>query len=325
LNGRAILYLQEGNLDKAVDLFVAATKADPSNPTPVVNLGDASVALGDAVNAIRYYDMALQIDPNNDHAAIQLAELHAAAGPQFADKAISYVDPILKREPKNYAAMAAMGRALGAKGQWLRAIDYLYDAAQGMPKDVPVRYSLGMALLNTAQYNAAADVFLDALDLNDSDPRLHLQLGIAYYMGKNPDLRPYASKEFQHCLDRNPAAGDKAIAYYHMALVQDDAGKLDDALKLYGNALKYDPKHVGALNNTGLILAQQGKFTDAIPYYQRALKVDPNFVPAQFNLGFAFLRTGKKQDAKTTWDKLMTLPDSDPFKTQAKQLLQGAN
>lgn len=323
LNGRGLLYLQAGNLDKAVDAFVAATKSDPTNPTPVLNLGDLAIRAGDSINAIRYYDLVLQIDPDNERANAMMGELHAVAG--LGDKAIAYAQRALAKNPKNYVAMSAMGKGHGAKGEWLRAVDYLYDAAKGMPGDATAQYALGIALLNTRQYRPAAESFLAALDIDDTDPKIHLQLGIAYYMTKDKQLVSWAQKEFNHVFERKPSPEDRASAYYHLALIEDDAGNSAKAIEIYGNALKHNARHVGAANNAGLLLAASGKFTEAIPYYQRSLKANPSFTAARFNLGYAYLQLGNKKEARAELLKLMTLPDDDPFKMQAKQLLNGTN
>src|SRR5207249_10972732 len=150
---------------------------------------------------------------------------------------------VLKRDPKNAEAKLALGQGLAAKGDWPKAAVALGEAAKGMPRSVSAHYALGLALLNVGRPKPAAEAFLEALDIDDSDPKLHLQLGIAYYLAREKALVPYARKEYQHCLDRHPSGEDGSLAWYHIALLADDAGKTDEAMADYQNALKLDPKN----------------------------------------------------------------------------------
>jgi len=324
LNGSAILRLQAGDLDGAVDLFVRAAKADPADPLPIDNLGDTALAVGDAQNAATYFEVARKVDPGDAHAAVALAELRVAEGPQQADDAIAMLKPVLASHPDDAAAKAAMGKALATKGRWSDAIGFLDDAAKAMPRDPAVHYALGIALMNAGRLPDAADAFLAALDVDDADPRLHLELGVVYYEMHDARLVSYASQEFHHTLDRNPAPADRASADYHLGLIEDDAGRLDKALGWYHEALKSDPNHVGALNDSGLILVRRGKPADAVPLYQRALAAQSDFSPARLNLAQAWLKLGRKEDALRELDKLASLPDGDPIKQRAASLRKDA-
>ena len=55
-----------------------------------------------------------------------------------------------------------------------------------------------------------------------------------------------------------------------------DLKKYDEALTWYDKVLEIDPKHVYALHNKGLALANLEKFEEAIVCYDRVLEIDPN-------------------------------------------------
>lgn len=323
LNGRAGIYLKDGDFERGVDAYVAAAKADPNNPEPVLNLGELSYSLGDGVNAIRYFDMALKIDPTNAHAAARMAELNTMAG--FPDKGAAIAESALERNPKDVDLMFAAGKAYSAKGRYLRAVDLLYDAAQLRPDDAELKYNLAFNLQSSQQLEAAADAYLEALKIDDTQARYHLQLGVTYYQMKKPKLVPLAEAEFQHAMVRNPTPSEKALASFNLAVIADDAGKPDDAMELYKAALAANPQMVEAANNVGLLYAKQSRWQESIPWYQKVLKIQPDYSPARLNLGFALIKMGDAKAGRAELQKLATLPDGDPVKAQAKQILTGKN
>ena len=64
-----------------------------------------------------------------------------------------------------------------------------------------------------------------------------------------------------------------------------DAGNLGDARKLFGQALRRNPKMVNAQYNLGLIAERQGDFRQAQAAYEAALEIDSRHRPTILNLG----------------------------------------
>lgn len=326
LNSRALCYLKTGDAERAVELFIKAAEADPTNPTPIANLGDAAKLVGDLKNAVKYYELALNVKPDLERALVALAEIHADAGD--GDKAMTYAMSAVKAAPQSWEARGALGKAYAAKRDWFKAIDSLYPASRAMPKNIAIAYALGVSLMNTRQWRPAIETFLGAIEQagGEGDPRLHLQLGVCYYMLGQGDVESFvlARNEFQHTLERNPTPVDRASALYHLALILDDEKKYDQAIEGYRKVLAIDAGHTGANNNVGLLLMRRAEHAKAIPFFQAALKTSPGFPATQLNLGTCYLMTGRKKEGRAVLEKLVrTLPDKDPFKEQAKQLLAG--
>lgn len=322
LNSRALCHLKTNEIEKAVELFLRSAEADPSNPTPITNLGDAAKLVGDLANAKKYYELALDAKADHERALVALAEIHADAGE--GKKAFAYAQTAVKAHPQSWAARGALGKAYAANREWYKAIDSLYPASRAMPKNVAIAYALGVSLMNTRQFGPAIETFLGALEQveGEGDPKLHLQLGVSYYMLGDPQHLPLAKTEFEHTLERNPAPADKASALYHLALMLDDAEKFPEALEGYRKVIAIDPVHTGANNNVGLILMKRGEHGKAIPFFQSSLKGSPGFPPAQFNLGVCLLQTGREKDGRAELEKLVkALPEEDPFREQATQIL----
>jgi tetratricopeptide (TPR) repeat protein len=83
---------------------------------------------------------------------------------------------------------------------------------------------------------------------------------------------------------------DRASEAVQAGLVAQRAGNLDEAARLYREALGFNPQDKLAYYNLGLIDQLQGRPRDAETNYRLALTIDSDFSSALFNL--AILRTG---------------------------------
>ena len=74
------------------------------------------------------------------------------------------------------------------------------------------------------------------------------------------------------------------------------SGNVDGALSELDQALKYDPKHAGALMNIGIIELQAKKDVPAaVASWQKLLKLNPNFPQkAQVEQMIAMAKQGNK-------------------------------
>jgi tetratricopeptide (TPR) repeat protein len=146
---------------------------------------------------------------------------------------------------------------------------------------------------------------------------------------------------FRHALD---VTRDNWLAHCNLARASERAGRIEDAISHYGQAVKIRPEfpeaHVSlgvalwqvgrvqeavehfeqalrlkpddaaAHNNLGLVLCQAGEVQKGIGHYEQALRIDPNYVEAEYNSGSALLQEGKFEDAISHYERVLRLkPD----------------
>src|SRR5882672_998381 len=85
----------------------------------------------------------------------------------------------------------------------------------------------------------------------------------------------------------NSAAVGAALAVIASQLEQ--AGKIDEAVRKYRDALAADPTIGDAANNLGNLLRNQGRVDEAIIYFERAIRLDPRGAIYHNNLGNVYL------------------------------------
>jgi tetratricopeptide (TPR) repeat protein len=73
---------------------------------------------------------------------------------------------------------------------------------------------------------------------------------------------------------------------------------IDEAIRLYNEAIKLDPAYVLAYNNLGCALILTGDEYEAIATLQKAVKREPHFLEAHNNLGVAFWYNKRPDEAR---------------------------
>ena len=83
----------------------------------------------------------------------------------------------------------------------------------------------------------------------------------------------------------------------NLGLALTAAGRLEEAISRYEEALRLQPDFPEAHTNLGIALAQQGASREAKRHYVNALRLDPTFVKAHINFGNLLIREGNTTEA----------------------------
>jgi tetratricopeptide (TPR) repeat protein len=114
---------------------------------------------------------------------------------------------------------------------------------------------------------------------------------------------PEAAAEFQIALRLNPNSqivhtnlqnlqtemrADTAEQHYAKGVDLSNAGRPQDAVAEFEQALRFRPDYSEAQNNLGVALTQiPGRASEALAHFEAAVKLNPNYPDAHFNLGVA--------------------------------------
>jgi len=89
------------------------------------------------------------------------------------------------------------------------------------------------------------------------------------------------------------------------------AGRTNEAISHYSEALRLRPDYVEAQNNLGLALASRGRAAEAVKHYAEALRLNPNDADLHNNLGNALASLGRFDDAISHYSQALSLNPSD--------------
>jgi tetratricopeptide (TPR) repeat protein len=102
------------------------------------------------------------------------------------------------------------------------------------------------------------------------------------------------------------SAFDRAWAAYK-------AGRLEEAERLYRDAVREDPASVGAHYELGMVLKDLNKLDDAERELLEAVQLDANFAQAHSELGALYLARDQLSQARKSLERAVRLDDKDPL------------
>ena len=99
--------------------------------------------------------------------------------------------------------------------------------------------------------------------------------------------------------------------------LQMDAGRFDDAIRWYREALAINPALPDVASDLAACLMSTGRASEALAELDKALARDPAHRLALYNRGIALVQLGRAPEAADTWQELLKLHPDDP---QAERL-----
>jgi tetratricopeptide (TPR) repeat protein len=252
----ALLYIQNGENEKAVATLHKLLEQDADNPNLLAALAEAltdlkqydealkycdgvikqapratlgynlrariKVMKDDIPGAIKDLDEALGINANDLQALLMRSNLHASQG--HDEQAKADVDRLLKQAPDLPQAILLRSMIAAGKKRWGDAINDL------------------QVLLQTDPTNAEYRIRLAGYYVGDSRPRKAIEL-LTQVLDAVRDENDPEQKETK--ADALRARGDALLS----------VGKHAEAVKDYDEAMKIDPNDTGVLNNLAWVLA----------------------------------------------------------------------
>ena len=162
LNNLGVAYMNQQRMDKAVEEFDAAIKADPSLATAQLNKGIALLNLQKLAEAKLALDDAAAKEPNNPRVWYNLGLLHRG------------------------------------EGKTQEAIDDFQRVVKLDPKDPDAHYFLGTFYTQLQQYDKAIAQFQEALKLNPVHASAEFGLARAYQRSGNTEAAHHHLQIFEH-------------------------------------------------------------------------------------------------------------------------------
>lgn len=141
----AMLYQEQGKIDKGHQVFEKANKDYPDNPKVT-------------------YEYSMFLDKIGD-----------------VDGALVKMEEVLRREPDNPFALNYVGYMLAEKGEKLeKALEYIEKAVSIKPEDGFIRDSLGWVYYKLGDFDKAIAELEKASEIVPDDPTIHEHLGDVY-------------------------------------------------------------------------------------------------------------------------------------------------
>jgi tetratricopeptide (TPR) repeat protein len=102
-----------------------------------------------------------------------------------------------------------------------------------------------------------------------------------------------------------------------------DAGRWDDAIRWYREALALDASLTDVATDLGVCLLNAGRPEQALGEIQKALARDPAHRLALYNRVVALLQLGRAKDAEEAWQELQRRHPDDPRLARLRERIDG--
>jgi tetratricopeptide (TPR) repeat protein len=307
---------------------------------------------GNAGKATTSYEAALQANPQNVAAMVNLARLYAQPDPQ---KALNLAKAAYNLTPNDPLVCQTLGRLAFATGDYKWSSSLLQLAVQAQPQNPDVMYDLGLALYSVgkvpeartavqsalqsgatfSQTNAARQ-FLAMTDLADNPAQaLAAQPQVAAILKATPDYVPAlmasatiaqrkpdlaaAGQIYEGVLKHYPdfAPAQRQLAILYIKDPNNDAKAYPFAVKAH-DAFPNDPDIAKVL---GMIVYRQGDYVRAVNLLQASARQKSGDAETMYYLGMAQYQLKNHAESKTALLRAVDLNLSGTLAAEAKRVL----
>lgn len=286
----AILYIKQGQTDKAIALMEDACRRNPRSVEACLYLAQIYQALNKSAEAIKAAQRAIRIEPANSKSYVQLAYLYLAVRDE--PRAIAVLEEARKKVADKLPVLRLMGDLYAQKivdalvipsPNAARAIAYYEEAAGLPPDDASLQYQerLGDLYLLNRQMDKALASFQNLTARLPDTIQLQKKLAMCYIaldrkekavevlqlvVGREPDnsqVQFYLGELYETLENTN-----KAVASFRSA-VDTIPSTAAPYLKLASYYMKAEPAKAGQTLQTGLQrFPQDKKLLEMVIQYQ---------------------------------------------------------
>jgi Tfp pilus assembly protein PilF len=248
--------------------------ADKRQSIEHLNRGVDLTTKQSTAEATKEFELALQLDPQNERAAYSLGQLLA-----------QQADGKCRQAPGSKECLDLNDKSANA----------FELAVKNNDKDAMYVYRLGEAQLGANKLDAARVSLEKAISLNKRLFKAHWLLGKIHEAQARPKD---AATEWSEAARLNPGFGKAFISLGKLYYTWD---KYEEAQKVLsqGAQTARDPEDRGAINYAlGMTYDAQQQYDKAIAAYLESLKEDPASIDTKLQLGFSYADKGDKVNGK---------------------------
>ena len=261
-NDLGVICQQDGDLQHARHHHETALRLQPKNQLFRKNLADfLNIACGETEEAMKLYVSILDSNPRDIETLTAISGICAAAGQ--LDEACAFLEAILRIEPWNSEARETLSHHRDKeKAEPTQTIPH-YRTADEM-------HAQAVQLVSDNHVSEAHSLLEE---LAHSHPRHALcqnDLGVLRHRLGDPQGARYA---YERAVELQPDNINfrKNLADLYFA----ELGMADDAISIYLDLFRLNPRDIETLSSLGHICNEVGRPEEAKSFYRRALEIEP--------------------------------------------------
>lgn len=296
-------YFEKQEFHKSRDVFATAFKMHAGSSVCLSGLADAERSLGNWRRAIKLYEQAMQLDPDNQHASKNLTLVHLSL--QQHQQVQEMVRLAIERNPDNVDAYVALGRSLAAEEKYDEAMDVYAAAFEKDSEHADLIAQIGTNFSVIGDYSEASSWFNKALSIDPAHADAIIGLAQSLDEGELHERGLALLAEHESALQgRSQFWTARSDLYWN-------EGEADEALACLEKARSLAPQQASLYCKMGNILSSSGRVEQAEQSFRRAFEEQKYCVAAI--AGLASIKKGQLDqdyvDSAETMLRREKLPD----------------
>jgi Flp pilus assembly protein TadD len=273
----------------SVDDYLIRLRDAPGSPQPAVDLSLVYTMLGDYLNALKYLNRALLLDPASQRILLFIAKNRIWKG-DVAEGLRKYRE-LLARDPRQKDIWMEAGKVAAWMGRYEDSIGLYTDALASFPGDPDLLVNLSLTYLWAGRGSEAEQITRRLRDASGADAVQLKQLGRIYR------INGYPERALEMYLRAAAVSPPDLEAYLFAQDVQQALGREADAQKtgdLVSSLFFPSPRLTQYLEG---VREKQGMKEEVIREYRQRLAEHPDELALRQVLAQTYFWNGKKAEA----------------------------
>ena len=288
---KATDFLAQKNYADALNEYKSALRLEPENLEALKGAGMCSFNMKDNIGGQKFFQKAVEVDPNDATALYYLASL--AILNEKIDDAINYSNRVLELRPDFFDAYKILF-TIYLKIQRFDAIFELnkrFEEQNIVATDDSVHVIVATSYMFQKKYNVALELFKTANKIVPDKVQTLNNIGVCYMSLKKYDEAINAFQKSLEVDDKNP------LTHTDMATVLQLKGEFLKALEYYNKALELEPESFMNLLNVANLSNMLRRYDLAINAYEKMLAMKPELKDIRSTLIGAYVKNGQPDKA----------------------------
>ena len=281
-------YLKSGQIEEAIKYHLKSTELNPNKGVNWSMLGSSYLINGQKEEAIKYCLKSTELNPNDYANWRNLASSYMHNG-QFQESIESLLKAI-ELTPNDEVSFTLLGCAYKFNEQYEDAIKYLLKAKELNPDGFNNWHELGEAYLYNGQFQEAIESLLKAIELTPNDEVSFTLLGCAYKFNEQYE------EAIKYLLKAKELNSDGFNNWYELGEAYLNNGQFQEAIETLLKAVELSPDEDN-WRLLGMSYRLNEQYEEAMNSFIETVKLNPDNNINWYAIGDLFYIQGAYEEA----------------------------